>query len=908
MADTAVVHQESNGFADSSLQTKARLEYQKIITLRDEVFAGTHPRLGTGVKGSEVVRSHTAVSKPMSDIPLSNGTATIPTVQPSTVQNNAYSKSAATAIPYANVPSQKSLSASKFPTSGNGSSTLDPIFLTKSDDLVKAEMRLERQRIERSLEEQVKKQKSAPKYRSTELDTIPDFDVSEVLFQAQELVKPLAANEGHGTNGAATSSSDSIDDNTFYSSQINESGEEVEEPPKRRKTKPCRYFFRTGTCKYGDACSASHDPAFKKQLQGRQFSTLATNIEDTNMHPNRRVVERTEETGMKLNYSERNNAERHREYGESFNASKVPGRNGSIDVVGNSPPEAQTPVSQRDTQQNALRVENQHGREGHASPWQLHSRDPHFRHDADESLPTSHTKDVHVVRNHITSPIAPQPARVSPLAIAKQPRLVQLQQDDRLHNDVRRNSKRTESGQTSPNSAIPDVNSRKRRRDPDPQEARRRVTARRYIESPDPYIKEEPMSPPPFRQASSIQQIRHEPQRREPIIIETVSPNPGDRVIYQSRNASLNRQADIVDLRGPLTPTIPRVVSSPGQRYEFQEEPRLTRIVSTRQPQRIQSPYQDHAQYPATQQVTRSVSHSYVVQPEADPARNHRGSVQPQAVRRVQRDRSLSPQLQPIQYSSGGREATSMAPPPRRIVMDQYGNKYYEATVPVERKVSVAPTPRYSSDASNSYEHPRRVSSRIHMTDQYDGQGYSSQEFTQRLASPVSTFPRYVEYYPTNEATRLESRQSVYQPREEAYSDHPGVVQMVDYSEDRPARQYEQVLRPRESVQRMQSVQPQGVQYEVIRERAPRTQSVRPEPPRVVSLGNRHEMEPAYTRQVSIRPDERYVRAPSYVASERPRYRYVSEVPDGRYAREELQDNMIVEEARNIGGRQLQRL
>ncbi|MCJ1240569.1 hypothetical protein MMC14_008573 [Varicellaria rhodocarpa] len=907
MADTAVAHQESNGFADSSLQTKARLEYQKIVILRDEVFAGTHPRLGTGVKGSEVIRSQAAISKPMSDIPLSNGTATSPRVQTPSVQNNAYPKSAATAISYANVPSQKSFFASKLPTSGNGPSTLDPIFLTKSDDLVKAEMRLERQRIERSLEEQVKKQKPAPKYRSTELDTIPEFDVSEVLFQAQELVKPLAANEAHGINGAATSSSDSLDENTFYSSQINESGEEVEEPPKRRKTKPCRYFFRTGTCKYGDACSASHDPAFKKQLQGRSFSTLATNAEDTNRHPNRRVDERMEGTVMKPNYSERNNAERHREHGESFTAPKDPGRNGSIDVVGYSPPETRTPVSQRDTQQNAQRVQNQHSHEGHASPWQLHSRDPHFRRDADESPPTSHTKDVQVVRNHITSPIAPQPARVSPLAIAKQPRLAQLQQDNRFHNDVHRNSKRAESRQTSPNSAIPDINSRKRRRDPDPQEARRRVTARRYIESPDPYIKEEPMSPPPLRQVSSIQQIRHEPQRREPIIIETVSPNPGDRVIYQSRNASLNRQADIVDLRGPLTPTMPRVVSSPGQRYEFQEEPHLHRIVSTRQPQRIQSPYQDHAQYPATQQVTRSISHSYVVQPEADPARNYRGSVQPQAVRRVQRDRSLSPQLQSIQFSSGGRGATSMAPP-RRIVMDQYGNKYYEATVPVERKVSVAPTPRYSNDASNSYEQPRRVSSRTHMADQYDGQGYSSQEFIQTQASPVSTSPRYVEYYPTNQATRIESRQSVYQPREEAYSDRSGVVQMIDYSEDRPTRQYEQVLRPRESIQRMQSVQPQGVQYEVIRERAPRTQSVRPEQPRIVSLGNRQEMEPAYTRQVSIRPDERYVRAPSYVASEKPRYRYVSELPDGRFAREELQDDMIVDEPRNIGGRQLQRL
>ena len=934
MADTAVALQ-SNGLLESPKKVTARVECLKILTLRDEVFAGTHPRLTVPTKISEeVTKPQVAALKSTSTAPLSNGVdTTTAAVQAPSSPSNAYSRSAATPVSLPNVPSQKSSFASKLPSSGNGPSTLDPIFLTKSDDLVKAEIRLERQRIERSLEEQVKKLKGS-KFKFSELDTTPDFDVSEVFFLAQERVKHLAPNEEiSGINGTVASS-DSFDENTFYSSQHNESGEEVDEPPKRRKTKPCTYFFRNGACKHGDACTYSHDPAFKKQLQGKPPTKPATKAEATNKRPNPKANGKIEKPVPKRPQML---VEEDREH-ESFISPKEiisSGRNESMDVAGYSPPEAPTSISQRDSHYKVQTIQNQPTREDYDHPEQLHSRDLQLVHNDDESPPTSNGKDVRVVRNHITSPIAPQPARVSPLAIAKQPRLAQLQQDDRSHTDIPRSSRRADSVHSrpaqlqqeeqlgkyggvpqtsnradsmlaSPTSSILHVNSRKRRRDPDPQEARRNVTARRYIESPDPYIKEEPMSPPPFGHSSTARQIRHEPQRREPVIVDTISPNPGDRVVYQSRNANSNRPADIVELRGTLTTAQPRIASGTSERYDFQEEPNLRRIVSAQQPQRIQSPFQEYSQYPVTHNSSRAMSHSYIVQPDADSTHNHRASVQPQVVRRVQRDRSLSPQLQPIQYISSGRETTSMAPPPRRIVMDQYGNKYYEATVPVERKVSVAPVSRYMSDAPTSYEQTRKVSSQVYIADQYDGQGYG-QEYSQRVASPVPTSPRYVEYYPTNETSRVENRPGVYQPREEAYSDRSGVARMVEYGEDRTPRQFEQVLRPRETISRMQSVQP-PMQYEVIRERVPRTHSVRPDHHRIVSLGNRQEMEPPYARQVSIRPDERYVRAPSYAAPEKPRYQYVSEIPDGRFARKEVQDGMVIDGVRNIGPRQVQRM
>ena len=947
MADSVVLQQLTNGLTIHPLQVNERAEYEKLLKLHDEIVAGTHPRLKLPTKTPSLVTPPSTKPPPPTSAPQPlNGFATkAPNPTPKAAT---FPKPASDPSPPTNKFMQKNATSRQVSSSGKGSSGLDPIFLTKSEDLVRAEMRLERQRIERSLEEQVHQRKLSAKQRLSDQEAIPDFDVSEVLFQAQELVKPLAANEETGANRTA-SSSDSFDENTFYSSQINDSAtEEADEHPKRRATRPCKFFFE-GACKKGDACTFSHDPAFKQQLQKNGSLTMDVDNLDVSRHASPRLRERPCDgatngifTRPSPTYTDRIEDPRGRsldpiQVSQSTVRKNVSQTHGMIprdidDEMDYSPPGVRTLRSGRKiyTDTHTGLVVNRNG--AHPS-----SRHPPYhgaeRNEHQTSASPPNINNVRVVRNHITSPIAPQPARVSPLAVAKAPRLTQLQHIDQRNGTPRMGGK-LDNTQNDPNTTIPPISSRKRRRDPDPREAARNVTARRYLDSPGPYIKEEPVSTPPFTDVPSVGPSQHRPVDREPLIIESTSPQYGERIVYQPRKVFQNPRSEIPELQGRSTPGVRRVVSRAGHQYELQDEPDLRRIVAARLPMRNQSPLQDFAvprlgpQYPLREEPelrrvasarypvryqspvqevaqysipqpesARATSHSYIIQSEPDSARQYRASVQPRPVTHLRHDRSLSPQPLHNRYSTS-RETVPMAPPPRRIVVDQYGNKYYETPLPIERRTSVAPATRYLNDATNLYEQPasRKPITRTQVVEGYDGQGY-----VQRFASPAPTSPRYVEYYPAVEPARTESRQRIYQPAED-------VVRVVDYPEDRLPAHYEEVIRPSEVLPRMQSVQPVGREYEVVRERAPRIQSVRPDYQRIVSLGNQQEVQQQFSRQVSIRADDRYARAPNYAALERPRYQFISNVNNGQFVEGELPEEAVMEAPRSVERRPTQRL
>jgi len=134
-----------------------------------------------------------------------------------------------------------------------------------------------------------------------------------------------------------------------------------------------------------------------------------------------------------------------------------------------------------------------------------------------------------VVTNNIPAPYAPRPARVSPLAVtrirdgaehldgsrsasrvqleAASPRTLQSRgRDERL---ARRPSDRSTGQDTSAPLRQPPYNPRKRRREHDMMEQPRRASGKRIARSParspEPYIKPEPVSPPP---------LSNEPPRR----------------------------------------------------------------------------------------------------------------------------------------------------------------------------------------------------------------------------------------------------------------------------------------------------------------------------------------------------------------------------------------------------------
>ncbi|MCJ1358558.1 MAG: hypothetical protein MMC33_008558 [Icmadophila ericetorum] len=900
MANALVAPRQS--FGQNTHAAKEIYEYERILNLRDEVFAGTHPRLklpSVALKPSVTSPGSVRVdagTQPNGFPPSSSSQTTL-----SHEHSQQKLQPSLHPMPKSNV--QKTSSLPKTPnnatTLGNGSSGLDPIFLTKSEDLQRAEMRLARQRIEKALEEQFQQKKYQTRQKLIELEANPDFDVSDVLDRAQEIVKPLAANESVGANVTA-SSSDSFDDNTFYSSQVNESPtEDNDEHPNKHKSKPCRFFFE-GACRKGEACTYSHDPAFREKMQKDVFEG---NNRENGRRESPRYSERSQENmevhnrGPQSGRHSGGEAFGRGQMGEAIEAqasassryhlrSHVRVAHDSDDEMEYSPPEPHVPSHGRNFSNNQNTQPSPVCPGPNSSTRRAHSRNG--VHPDTQILPSFQSaNDVRVVRNHITSPAAPQPARVSPLAVARHPKVRQLQQNDR-QGSTPRIIEQSNNANPSPNIPLPTLKVRKRRRALEAREAERNT--RRAIESPQPYIKEEPLSPPRFAETSAP---RRQLSDREPMTIDTSSPHHSDRVVYHTKQPVRSQPVEIYDPPSPRSPVVRRVISRSGQRYEIREEPDVRRVYSAQTPLRPQSPLQELSRYAVQSgQPSRSISHSYIVHPEREPVRQIRASVQPQPAPIYQRERSLSPRIRTIQYSPQPREMIPMAPPPRRIVVDQDGKQYFEAPLPVERRASVAPVQRYADNYAIPLEEttPRRSAARVQLADPYDGRSY-----VQRVISPAPTSPRYVEYYPATEDGRAESRRRVYEPAEEVYPGRNSVVRMAELPQERVQDRYEQVVGSRPGVQRIHSVQPSGVQYEriqsvqppsmqyeVVREAPPRVQSVRPEV-RMISLGERREIEAPYARHVGVRPEERYVRAPSYATYERPRYQVVSNLQDGRY-------------------------
>ena len=925
MVGSVVALQQSNGLHDALPDSKQVLEYEKILRVRDEVLSGTHPRLKAALKTSgdlaDKVISSTASSSSKAPFPTSNG------IPISSSHPHAKVSTPKTSPPKADSamqpPPTKNSNSSTFSAVQKGPSALDPIFLTKSDDLIRAEMKLERQRIERALEEQVQQRRLGTRQRISEQEALPDFDVNEVLQQAQELVKPILATDSIGANGNA-SSSDSFDENTFYSSQMNDStGEDLDEPLKRRRTRPCRFFFE-GSCRKGDECIYSHDPAFKQQMQAGGSLTMeldptgSKQITDTyqsNGRPRRgsivRDTKHLSETDNERGHRAEGDMSRRRQEGQLHNYQKVVEHHNPENGSDNR----RLPYTRQGEDDIVVIPHNANQYQGGHFPQQTQLEANISSRPADSDLDATRIerrpsvlRNVQVVRNHITSPVAPQPARVSPLAVAKVPRLEQVRRIDQIDYSPRSGGYSSASN-NSPLEVSQPTNSRKRRREPEAIDLTRNVSSRRFLESPGPYIKDEPMSPLPL----SAHPIRQNPQRgmvgRQPHLVEVNPPRHREPVTY--RHSLLDDTlSETANTRRVSTPVLARrVVSRTGEPHELRQDLDYRRIVSARQPSRNLSPQQDvHHPYVPQQRSMRAMSHTYATLTDLDQQRTYRASVQPPNHRYDRPD--LSPELRPVGYAPIDREVQSMAPPPRRIVMDQYGNKYYEAPLPPDRRVVVSPASlppqfrtvsgsvRPSMMTEDTFRKPAvRETTARRLTEPYNEVAY-----TQRAMSPKPLSPRYVEYRRTAEPVRVQRQ---YEPRDEVYRDQNGLVQVVDYAQDHPSQRYEEVPR---AVSHMQSVRPTTSQYDLSREVPPRMVTVQPEQERIVDLGALREVRAPNVRHMSVRLDDRYERAPAYVSTGRPRYEYVSN-PQDRYIDVPMEADDAGMEERREGRRQpLQRL
>jgi hypothetical protein len=185
-------------------------QYEKIVRFSTTVLSGKHPTIKVP---SNFIPSTQSSIRPI-DVSMTDGAPSHQSdIQRQTIANEKQADVSAT------VPSSTTNNSKPY---GTGSTEINPIFLEKSDDLVKAELKLQRQRLERALRDEVDQRRVTAK-SVVQGEPIVEFDLNEVLTKALTLVESTS---GPDTAAAADATdhdnaSDSFDDNTFYSSQHN---------------------------------------------------------------------------------------------------------------------------------------------------------------------------------------------------------------------------------------------------------------------------------------------------------------------------------------------------------------------------------------------------------------------------------------------------------------------------------------------------------------------------------------------------------------------------------------------------------------------------------------------------------------------------------------------------------------
>ncbi|UKZ74017.1 hypothetical protein TrVFT333_001671 [Trichoderma virens FT-333] len=188
-------------------------EYEKIVRFRDAILAGTHPTI-------KLPPGLTALSHPSLNNARTPSEPGEVDTRPESLQQLAGSiqsqnPSLLQPVPEASAAATDSQHPKPFATRAT---EINPILLEKSDELVRAEIQLHRQRIERSLRDDIEQRRVS---KQVQAEPVIEFDLSDVLAKALTLVQattiPFSANGGSIANHETAS--DSFDDNTFYSSK-----------------------------------------------------------------------------------------------------------------------------------------------------------------------------------------------------------------------------------------------------------------------------------------------------------------------------------------------------------------------------------------------------------------------------------------------------------------------------------------------------------------------------------------------------------------------------------------------------------------------------------------------------------------------------------------------------------------
>ncbi|KAJ4300444.1 hypothetical protein N0V88_003119 [Collariella sp. IMI 366227] len=203
-------------------------EYEKLLRFRDEILNGAHPRIKPAHLPARVTQTqnlHPASVSAKSAVPApskstagkksaGSGRPVIDRFQSQQANQHRNQVNMASKVPGLEAASSASSRAGPL---APGKPEINPVLLEKSDGLIKAEIQLQRQRLERSLKDQFEQRRA----HSKASEQLAELDVGDILAKAMSLV--LATPPAQSTDDTAANASvsaESVDDNTtFYSSR-----------------------------------------------------------------------------------------------------------------------------------------------------------------------------------------------------------------------------------------------------------------------------------------------------------------------------------------------------------------------------------------------------------------------------------------------------------------------------------------------------------------------------------------------------------------------------------------------------------------------------------------------------------------------------------------------------------------
>ncbi|KAI6087997.1 hypothetical protein F4821DRAFT_235006 [Hypoxylon rubiginosum] len=848
-------------------------EYRKVIQFRDTVVSGKHPRI--------------KVSKPVTVNPQQSDSIATDRVAPST--SSAHALQSAPNLNTLQMDNMQSFKAnsqqptvvvattgptSAAPTSSRplGSSKTSPNHVSHGKpEEIKAMLQRQRQLIEEEIK--VGNGKASPKTASQHSEHLPGFDLSDILAKALTLVQATApqpsTNTPNGTN--ASDSGDSFDNNTFYSSR-----HDTPEPqPSPRIQNAAQQNVQAQDSAASSRQRATYAPQQSNPLPPHSAPTVSYQTDPSRSAQPLQVTSSFQQAQLN------NGSLTASVHDHAVRQPSKPSREGNQTSQSRQVREVETQVISSDS--GAPSRSDNSGNTDSDLP-----ADNSRAHAQHHLLPSAQfrQRESPLVRAHDLSPLAPQPNHVSPLAIARHPPMSEPELSILPGAPAQVTALRQEHTViTSPESSPQGDRGNKKKKNNNNKNKNKRKAETRASDIPaSPEIKPEPRSPSPL---TAPQFVRPQKRLRSATRPEQELIYDGSRIerpvsVIHREYVTAHEQAErpsygleVID--DPYT-QVRQSVAPTGQRLDRAVyEERRPDGAAIQYVRRVQSPYGYPSPYGAVEsRPLRSASYS--VNPQyrevSTYQRDGRMSTRPY----TDRARSRSP----VVIERRSPVMAPPAPPPARIIVDQYGREYIDPprTSTVARQ-SVVPAPR-PNERGVVYERvPMRAPSRM-PADTFEEDG-----IIYRRASPT--------YAPRRVITQPEYGVDYRGYRERDYSVQPLGPPTQDYAPIRGAterRVPEEIAR--DYLPRAASVRPTEAvpYYSIVRPEVPPRQyaaSVHPEvraAPAIREYSVRPTERDVSRRELSVRPMERYYdrahadEEVTYIERTRPAQQDMSIYPD----------------------------